>query len=157
METIACSLSQDEAKIRSPIKLWINYTDEKCNEISILTNETTVPHYSNTQKYHCVCVPNVLQRNLGNVSVTPTWHRTQSTHVASCNASDQMNDSYIKHLNYYFSTPLEIITPNGDAIIKEVTAVLREWLELWKKLFLVSKANKRWLHFFVYRITKARF
>lgn len=40
--------------------------------------------------------------------------------------------------NFVNRTPLEMITPSGDAIIKEVTAVLREWLELWKKLFLVK-------------------
>lgn len=34
-------------------------------------------------------------------------------------------------------TPLEIIIPSGDPVVKEVTAVLREWGELWKKLFVV--------------------
>lgn len=40
-------------------------------------------------------------------------------------------------ITFNYSTPLEIITPSEDAVIKEVSAVLREWLELWKKLFLV--------------------
>lgn len=43
----------------------------------------------------------------------------------------------INHIDLFSSTPLEVITPIGDPIIKEVTAVLREWLELWKKLFVV--------------------
>ncbi|CAB4001919.1 dedicator of cytokinesis 3 isoform X1, partial [Paramuricea clavata] len=50
----------------------------------------------------------------------------------------QLKECIVENLG----TPLEIITPNGDAIIKEVTAVLREWLELWKKLFLKNDQTK---------------